>query len=386
MWVDVHVCEMRSPGDISELARLFEERVIDPHDVIALVGKSEGTGLGKDVGRETADLAVRTLLSAHLNCSPEDVADHICIVLSGGSPGVITPHIAVFTRGESDESGGSTSVEPRLVIGLAHSDDILPEEVGRMGQISKVRSAVRVAMADAGLIDSADVHLVLVKAPSLTPDSIADARSRGCDTVTTDVSIGPEGAICYANDGSALGVALALGEASDSEVFDAMVRRDWSVYSDVAMTSSGGEKTHAEVIVFGNSKTSTSPLRIGHRSMRDIIDASAVAGALESAGVVVVEGDVRGASAAIAYSLAKMIMPETAEVDGRRITLLDDQVGYHVAKAMGGYLLAAMTGQTQVFVSGGERNSHQGPPNGNPLAVIVRAERGAAPAATPATG
>ena len=67
-----------------------------------------------------------------------------------------------------------------------------------------------------------------------------------------------------------------------------------------------------------------------------------------------------------------MIMPATSELDGRRITLLDDHVGYHVAKAMGGFLLASTTGRTEVFVSGGEQNSHQGPPDGNPLAVIVR--------------
>lgn len=105
--------------------------------------------------------------------------------------------------------------------------------------------------------------------------------------------------------------------------------------------------------------------------MRTIIDASAVGGALESAGVG--RGcDVGETSKTVVYALAKMIMPETAELDGRRITMLDDQVGYHVAKAMGGFLLASLTGHTAVFVSGGERKSHQGPPNGNPLAVIVR--------------
>ena len=227
-------------------------------------------------------------------------------------------------------------------------------------------------MSDAGLSDPADVHVVLVKAPSLTLESIADARARGHDTVTTDVSIGPEGAICYSNDGSASGVAVALGEVDESAVHDAMVRRDWSVYSDVAMTSSGGEKTHAEVLLLGNSATSSSELRVGHRSMRDIIDLSAVAGALESAGVEVPDGDVRRASAGVIYALAKMVMPETPDLDGSRITMLDDPVGYHVAKAMGGFLLASTTGHTAVFVSGGERNSHQGPPNGNPLAVIVR--------------
>jgi cyanuric acid amidohydrolase len=370
MRVEVNVCQMSAPSDVSELERLLDNGVVDANDVIALVGKTEGTGLGKDVGRETADLAIRTLLAGRLGCSPAEVADRLCIVLSGGSPGVITPHVAVFSRTYDDAA--EPSDEPSLVLGLAHSAAILPEEVGRLGQIAKVRVAVEAAMADAGLTDPADVHAVLVKAPSLTLESIADAKARGHDTVTTDVSIGPEGAICYSNDGSALGVALALGEVAESDVHDGMVRRDWSVYSDVALTSSGGEKTHAEVLLLGNARESSSSLRIGHRSMRDIVDLSAVVGALESAGVKVAGGDVRAASADVVYGLAKMIMPETPELHGRRITLLDDPVGYHVAKAMGGFLLAATTGHTAVFVSGGERNSHQGPPNGNPLALIVR--------------
>jgi len=347
MRVDVHVCQMRSPGDVSEIARLFDRGTVSPESVVALVGKSEGIGAA-------------------------EVGDRLCIVLSGGSPGVITPHVAVFSR--TEDQTPATSAEPRLVAGLAHSADILPEEIGRMGQITKVRLAVEHAMADAGAVDPSDVHAVLVKAPSLSSESISEARTRGHDTVTHDVSIGPEGAICYSNDASALGVALALGEADDLDVHDDMVRRDYSVFSDVALTSSGGEKTHAEVLLLGNALGSTSTLRIGHRSMRSIIDGTAVRGALESAGVAVVDGDTLGASRNLVYALAKMIMPATAELAGRRITLLEDQVGYHVAKAMGGFLLASTTGRTEVFVSGGEHNSHQGPPDGNPLAVLVRTQ------------
>lgn len=370
MRVDIHVCQMRSPGDVSEIARLFDDGVVSPDTVIALVGKSEGTGLGKDTGREAADRAIKELLTARLGTTQDGLADRLCIVLSGGSPGVITPHVAVFSR--TDDAGVPGFGEPRLVAGLAHSTDILPEEIGRMGQINKVRAAVEMALADAGMDNPSDVHAVLVKAPSLSPESIAEAKERGHDTVTHDVSIGPEGAICYSNDASALGVALALGEADEQDVHDGMVRRDYSVFSDVALTSSGGEKTHAEVLLLGNTTSSASSLRIGHRSMRSIIDGSAVQGALESAGVEVTDGDTRRASEGLVYALAKMIMPATSELDGRRITLLEDQMGYHVAKAMGGFLLASTTGRTEVFVSGGEHNSHQGPPDGNPLAVIVR--------------
>ena len=107
-------------------------------------------------------------------------------------------------------------------------------------------------MADAGLTDPRDVHLVMVKVPGLTVASIRDAESRGETVVSHDLTFGPEGAGSYANDAAALGVALALGEVQKSALSDQVVRRNWDLYSEVAMTSSGGEKRHGEVVVFGN--------------------------------------------------------------------------------------------------------------------------------------
>ena len=37
-----------------------------------------------------------------------------------------------------------------------------------------------------------------------------------------------------------------------------------------------------------------------------------------------------------------------------------------------GMLIASVTGRTTNYVSGGERNSHQGPPGGNIVAAVVR--------------
>jgi ring-opening amidohydrolases len=336
-----------------------------------LVGKTEGSGLGKDTGREMADRALRALLAERLGISTSEVGDQICVILSGGTPGVITPHVAVVTR-QYRHADPTRNDDGRLVAGLGRSPGILPEEVGRTGQIHKVAAAVRAAMSDAGMTDPKDVHLVLVKGPSLTAEGIASARSRGRDTVTADLSIGPEGAICYSNDASALGVAVALEEVPEPVISDEVVRRDWDVYSDVAMTSSGGEKDHAEVLLLGNSTTAAGTLRIGHRSMADVLDADAVTGALISAGLHVDGRPTSEQTARIVYLLAKMIIPGGDRLRGLRITLQDDPMGYHVAKAMGGYLLASATGKTMCFVSGGERNSHQGPPEGNPLAAIVR--------------
>src|SRR5256714_14908842 len=154
-----------------------------------------------------------------------------------------------------------------------------------MGQIQKVAEATHRTMSDAGLTNPRDVHLVMVKVPGLTVASIRDAESRGETVVSHDLTFGPEGAGSYANDASALGVALALGEVQRSSLSDQVVRRNWDLYSEVAMTSSGGEKRHGEVVVFGNSSASQSPLVIGHSVTRDFIDAQAVRNALRSAGI-----------------------------------------------------------------------------------------------------
>ena len=105
------------------------------------------------------------------------------------------------------------------------SEPMPPEEVGRMGQIRKVAEATKKAMADAGLTDTKDVHLVMVKVPGLTTASIKDSESRGKTVVSHDLTFGPEGAGSYANDAAALGVAMALGEVPESALSDEVVRR-----------------------------------------------------------------------------------------------------------------------------------------------------------------
>jgi len=66
------------------------------------------------------------------------------------------------------------------------------------------------------------------------------------------------------------------------------------------------------------------------------------------------------------------VIPGEDQVRGQHITLLDDHDGYQIGKALGGMLVASVTGRTTNYVSGGERNSHQGPPGGNIIAAVVR--------------
>ncbi len=379
--VELFVCPMAAPADTSGLQALVDSGKIKPDTLVALVGKTEGTGAHDDWGRIWADVALREWTGRFLGIPVAEVAKQVIFILSGGCPGVITPHVAAVTRewvevpGDGIETGQDERQDKRLVVGRAGSDPILPEEVGRMGQIHKVAESTRRAMVDAGLTDPKDVHLVMVKVPGLTTSSIKDAESRGKAVVSHDLTFGPEGAGAYANDAAALGVAMALGEVPESSLSDDVVRRDWDLYSEVAMTSSGGEKRHGEVVVFGNSITSRSGLRIGHAVTRDFIDAEGVRDALRSAGLRFSNGlPAETDLSRLVHVFAKSVIPGSDQIRGQRITLLDDPDAYQIGKAVGGMLIASVTGRTTNYVSGGERNSHQGPPGGNIVAAVVRAD------------
>jgi len=370
--VEMFVCPMAMPNDTSKLQELIDTGKVEPGSIVALVGKTEGTGFHDDMGRVLADGALRGWVAALLGIDASEVAERVTFVLSGGCPGVITPHIVAVTRAWEEVVDASSDDDKRLAVGIAGSEPILPEEVGRMGMMRKVAAAVLRAMEDAGVDDPKDVHLVMVKVPGLTVASIKDAESRGHSVVTRDLTFGPEGAGSYANDAAALGVAMALGEVPAAKLSDEVVRRDWDLYSEVAMTSSGGEKRHGEVVVFANSAASRSELRIGHAVTKDFIDAEGVRRALRSAGLDFEALPSERDLARLVHVFAKSVIPGSDVIRGQHITLLDDHDAYQIGKALGGMLVASVTGRTTNYVSGGERNSHQGPPGGNIVAAVVR--------------
>jgi cyanuric acid amidohydrolase len=376
--VNMVVCALPTPTDTSAVEAAIEQGTVKVEALVAVVGKVDGTGMQKDYGRELADLTLRQLLSRRLGVPRDDLIDRISMILSGGCPGVIAPHVTLITKewepiviGEEHRSH-----EKALVIGRSRSETILPEEIGRMGQIHKVAEATKRAMKDAGIDDMKDVHQVMVKGPTLTRRTIQDALRRGQTVVSLDTSAGPSGALCYANDGAALGVALALGEVRPEALSDDVVRRDWSLYSEVAATSSGGEKTHAEVLLLGNSLDSASELRVGHGVMGDLLDVDGVKNALRSAGLVFDCCPSARDRERIVQVFAKSIVPGSDLLRGKEITLLDDADASKLAKAVGGAVVAGVVGNPMIFLSGGEFNSHQGPPNGSPIAAVVRLHEG----------
>src|SRR5439155_21065548 len=159
--VELFVIRLATHSAMTGLPKLAEGGKIKPDKHVALVRKPQGTGQHDDWGRVWADVALREWTGNFLGIPAGDVAQRVIFVLSGGCPGVITPHIAAVTREIVEVSDAGK--EKRMVVGRAGSEPMPPEEVGRMGQIHKVAEATKRAMADAGLSDASDVHLVMVK-------------------------------------------------------------------------------------------------------------------------------------------------------------------------------------------------------------------------------
>jgi cyanuric acid amidohydrolase len=365
--VDVIQIPTKGPGDVSGLMNLIEAGKIVPESILAILGKTEGNGGVNDFTREYAVSALSFALAPFVGLSPHDVEQKIAFVMSGGTEGVLSPHITVFARTSISDGSHSGIVGKRLSIGIAQTRDFMPEELGRCVQIDETARAVHVAMADAGIEDPQDVHFVQIKCPLLTSDRIEAAHTRGQKVITTSAY----GSMGYSRGASALGVASALGEI-DCDIRDEHILKNWDLFSSVASTSAGIELMHNVVIVLGNSTTSASPFVIGHGVMRDSIDSAAVIETLKSVGLDFREISVPSPQSRLVNVFAKAEASPDGSVRGLRHTMLDDtdiSATRHARAAVGG-LISGLAGTGAVYVSGGAE--HQGPPGGGPVAAIAR--------------
>ena len=356
--VEVHRFPTAAPDDVSGLAASLHAGIIDAAHVIAVLGKTEGNGCVNDFTRGFATASYAGLLAARLGVSRAEIGERVQFIMSGGTEGVMTPHVSVFVRREVAGGRGSGK---GLVAGIASTRPIQPEELGTVAHVREVVLAVERGMADAGIGDPADVHFVQIKCPLLTAEAIDLAATSGKRVVTTSTyaSMG------YSRAAAALGVAQALGEIPAAAVSDAVIARRWDLFSRVASTSAGVELAHNEILVLGNADGSASDLLIAHDVMDDAIDQAAVRRALRAAGC---DGDLHR----VVGVYAKAEASPSGRIRQRRHTMIDDSDINHTrhARAVVSAVIASVVGDPMVYVSGGAE--HQGPSGGGPVAVIAR--------------
>src|SRR5437762_12108695 len=142
--IEVRKVAIESVTDASGLARLIDDGVIEADRVLAVIGKTEGNGGVNDYTRILADRAFREVLLAKGTRTADEVAQ-VPLVWSGGTDGVLSPHATIFATVPADRV--TPSEEPRLTVGFAMSEPLLPEDIGRTPMITKVADAVGAAMA-----------------------------------------------------------------------------------------------------------------------------------------------------------------------------------------------------------------------------------------------
>src|SRR5690625_3351649 len=163
--IEIRKVPIKNVTDASGLADLIDEGIIQADRVIAIIGKTEGNGGVNDYTRIIADRAFREGLMDK-GTRPESEVKQIPIVWSGGTDGVISPHATIFATVPPEEAVQTD--EPRVSVGFAMSETLLPEDIGRTAMIEKVAAGVREAMERGGITDPADVHYVQTKTPLLT--------------------------------------------------------------------------------------------------------------------------------------------------------------------------------------------------------------------------
>lgn len=347
--------ETRGPADVSGLEAAFESGALAPDGVVCLIGKTEGNGGRNDFTRELAVRAFSQVFERRLGLSPTEVEDRVVLSFSGGTEGVVTPHVVAFSV-EPDPHPAPAG--PRLAIGIGATRAFTPDEIGRMAQVDETARAVAEVAARAG-IAPADVHLVQMKGaiPSYTHAEALAAEAAGRPIRSNMV---------WSRAASALGAAVATGEVSRDVLSDAVICHDWSLYSTTASCSAKPGLERTEFVVFGQSAAWGGDLVVDHTVLADMLDAPAVDALMRRLELVPGDGRLVGA-------FAKSEADPRGTLRGLRHTMLtdDDISDTRYSRCVVAAVVASRLGDPRVYVS--TRAEHHGPEGGGPLALVVRA-------------
>jgi len=305
-----------------------------------------GNGCVNDFSRTLAQTVWEPII-------PEDAIT----IFSGGTEGVLSPHVTFIVRSTANTRTG-------LVAAAGYTMILPPHEIGTVPHASLVASKIEAMMGNLG-VRPEDVQLVLVKCPLLTSDKLATIKASEREPVTTDTYE----SMALSRYACALGVATSLGElpAPDMATWpdvssDAL--RSKTAWSAKASCSSGAELENNHVFVLASDPNASSngpSLHAISKPMSDAIDAEVV---LELLSHVKREGG------KVLQVFAKAEADPSGLVRGSRHTMNTDSDIHstrHARAAVGG-LLAGLTGDPQIYVSGGAEG--QGPPGGGSLCIV----------------
>jgi cyanuric acid amidohydrolase len=276
MRADVVRFLLPDPSDVSGLQRAIRNGVVDPRQIVAVIGKTHGNGLVNDYTRGYLAQSLSLTIGEATGERPAAVRERIPFIFSGGVEGVLSPHYLVFTVG----SDAAPPTGKALGVGIAFTPQLNPEDIGRQRQIDLTAAAVAEAMAAAAIMDPADVHFVQVKGPAFALADIAASQRAGF----VPASDNPGKLMGLGRAASALGVGKALGEIAAERASEAALLKDFSAFSSVASCLAGVEVRVNEVVVVGMSDKWSGTLAIAHAPLADALDVSGMARALRDLG------------------------------------------------------------------------------------------------------
>jgi cyanuric acid amidohydrolase len=257
-------------------------------------------------------------------------------------------------------------VHTGLVAAVARTRVFEPHEIGTGVQTSEVTDKVEQAL---NYHTFRDANLVLIKCPLLTSAKIDTIKAQGKVPLTTDTYE----SMALSRQASAVGIAdayyhfqlkhLVLGRGFPREKWlEGVDIEGGSTWSANASCSSGAELEDCHILVLGTS-SSPGKIRAISSTMKDAIDAKPILDALET---------IRKEGGEVIQVFAKAEADPTGTIRGKRHTMSTDSDihGTRHARAAVGGLIAGLTGDTQIYVSGGAEG--QGPPGGGSLCIIYR--------------
>jgi cyanuric acid amidohydrolase len=334
--VDIFKYTTTSPADTTPLSHLGKEGY-NASDVVAVIGKTEGNGCVNDFSRT---------LSSHV--WEAKIPSSAVTVFSGGTEGVLSPHVTFLVRSKKRTG---------LVACSGQTRDFEPNEVGTEVQSREVADVIEKMVSEAG-IKKSDVHLVLIKCPLLTSVDIEGIRAAGQTPITTDTYE----SMAVSRYASAVGIALALDELTPDKVAVALSAENEGVWSSRASCSSGAELKNCHIMVLAaDPQVKNGRLRAISGYMKDAIDAGVLLEILDK---------IKAESGKVVQVFVKAEADPSGSIRGLRHTMSTDSDIHstrHARAAVGG-LVAGLVGDSAVYVSGGGEG--QGPPGGGSLIIV----------------
>lgn len=339
---------MAHPADIAGLDDALRAEGIAPVDLLALWIKTAGNGLGNDYTRPWVEQVCGAWLAERLGTTPQAALRRVQVIVSGGCEGIVSPHLlAIAAR---PQAAPVANTRKRLVAAGATSE-VACGVTAEPAHLEITADLVRRAMHDAGIADPADVHGVMMRTPCdpRLPGHAARVRAAG-----------------------ALGIAVALGEASCAAAADALAGGAGDIHSDRAFVVARPDDDRQQVVVIGNAAGSDSTFAAAHAALADPLDTPGVARMLAAFGMQAAPQLVAADAERVVAVVVKADPPPAGRVRGWRhvMTADADVAGHRHARGAFAAAVAGVIGHPACFVgAGAERH---GPAEGGLVFAIAR--------------